>query len=316
MAAGDADQTVPFPATQVFEAVEAEGVAATPADPKPSFSQEMDAATPHYSPMPQCKRFPDPKTPPLKPVVSESDHSTTMEVKNTMAPASLLDEEAHSLLMFFLWCMHVTSHLSHLSLFQVEVTRKQQLQAAADIKADGPEESESEEEPRPWKKPAALKRPAARKRPASKKSGTKEAQSEEDAKEKKTKGQSRVKKAASPKNKATPKKQEAQTKTRKRKSEHDKTPKVEKPKRKGKAVASPKKSPKKAASPKKSPDKSKKDKKVKATFARRLVPKFDPSRTFHTSVRAAFEKIVQDKVRFPSRLEDLRTNTDSILPSK
>ena len=51
--------------------------------------------------------------------------------------------------------------------FQVEVTRKGQLQVSSEIQAAEPEESESEEEPR--KKPAVN----TKKKPASKKSGTK-----------------------------------------------------------------------------------------------------------------------------------------------
>lgn len=46
------------------------------------------------------------------------------------------------------------------------------------------------------------------------------------------------------------------------------------------------------------------EKKVKATFARRAVPQIEPSCTFHKSVRAAFEKVVQHLVSFPSKLED------------
>ena len=45
--------------------------------------------------------------------------------------------------------------------------------------------------------------------------------------------------------------------------------------------------------------------KVKATFARRNLPKTEPARTFHMSVRTAFEKIIQGKVVAPSSYEDL-----------
>ena len=53
-----------------------------------------------------------------------------------------------------------------------------------------------------------------------------------------------------------------------------------------------------------SKDQSTKALKVKATFARRVLPKNDPNRTFHSSVRAAFEKEIHALVSRPSYLED------------
>ena len=47
-----------------------------------------------------------------------------------------------------------------------------------------------------------------------------------------------------------------------------------------------------------------KERKTKATFARRNVPKKDPSKTFHLCVRAAFENHIERLVRFPGKLED------------